>query len=167
MVEFNASFRSVETSVTQINASIERNALAVRANGARDNSDNLSLLNNQQQQIIDEVGISEAAIQQFEDAQILAEQLQGYLDYLNGGSRNVEVQLTANDNEPNVEIAGRSTRLAADITVATYNEETLEISGTIDDAGNLTELSIERTSISAEFVQANLILEDRQFFASA
>jgi len=131
MVEFNASFRSVETSVTQINASIERNALAVR------------------------------------DAQILAEQLQGYLDYLNGGSRNVEVQLTANDNEPNVEIAGRSTRLAADITVATYNEETLEISGTIDDAGNLTELSIERTSINAEFTQASLILEDRQFFAAA
>ena len=167
MVEFNASFRSVETSVTQINASIERNALAVRANDARDNSDNLSLLNNQQQQIIDEVGISEAAIQQFEDAQILAEQLQGYLDYLNGGSRNVQVQLTANDNEPNVEIAGRSTRLAADITVATYNEETLEISGTIDNAGNLTELSIERTSINAEFTQASLILEDRQFFAAA
>ncbi|GEM_PF-2828595 len=167
MVEINASFRSVETSVTQINASVERNALAVQTNGARDNGNNLSLLNNQQQQIIDEVGISEAAIQQFEDAQILAEQLQGYLDYLNGGSRDIQVQLTANDNEPNVEIAGRSTRLAADITVATYNEETLDVSATFDDAGNLTELSIEKTSIRAEFVQANLILEDRQFFAVA
>ncbi len=168
MIELNASFKSTEISVTQLKASAERNALAVQTNNQQKPSS--SLLNDQQRQIVDEVGISDAAIQKFEDAQILADQLRGYVDYLNGNSNSESgfpISITANDNEPTTTIAGSSSKLSASVTAVSFKEETLDINAKFDDAGNLTELSIDKTSVTAEYIKADLILEERQFFAQA
>jgi len=165
MIEIQASFTSVEASYTSIQASSERHALAIEKKGNRPPPP--PSLNNQQQQIVDEVGISQEAIAKFEEAQALADQLQGYLDYLNGNTDDITVQITANDNEANTTIAGSSSKLSASIEVATYKEETLDINAKFDDAGNLTELSIDKTSVTAEYIKADLILEERQFFAQA
>lgn len=164
MIEVNASFRSVEASVTQVKTYSERNALAVRAEGDRPQS---SLLNPQEKQIVDEVGISAEALQKFEDAKLLADQLQDYMDYLNGAGKSNLIQITANDNEPDVVIEGQSTKLAASVTAVTYKEETLDINAKFDDSGNLQELSIDKQSITAEYVKAELITEQRQFYIAA
>ena len=164
MVELNLSLRSVEASVTQFQASSERQLLAARVSGEESQS---SLLNNQQKQIVDEVGISQEAIQKLEEAQILAEQLRQYTDYLNGRDGTATIRIVANDNEPDVEIAGRSTSLSASFTQVSYTEETLDINAKFDDAGNLQELSIDKTTVSAEYTRADLILEDRQFYIAA
>ena len=104
----------------------------------------------------------------------MATQLQDYLDYLNGNvsdddALNIQITTpsTANDNEQTATIAGRSTRLAASVEVATYTEETLDINATFDDAGNLQELSISQTSINAEYIRAEASYQDTQFFARA
>ncbi len=167
MVELNLSLRSVEARVTQFEASSERNALAVQVGNRNAQT---SLLNNQQQQIIDEIGISQEAVQQFEEAQVLADQLRQYTDYLNGRDNaptNIQITATTNDNEPDVTIASRSSRLAASVTVVSVQENTLDVHATFDDVGNLTELSIDRTSISAEYVRAEFITEQRSFFSQA
>ncbi len=165
MIEVNASIRSVQASVTQFQASSERNALAVQVNGQKETP---SLLNNQEKQIVDEVGISAEALQKFEDAKLLADQLQDYLDYLNGrSSTHNSIQITANDNRPDIEISGESTKLSASFTQVTYQEETLDINAKFDDAGNLQELSIDKTSVSAEYTRADLILEESQFYLAA
>lgn len=164
MIELNASFRSVETSVTQVQAAYEQSSLAVRSKNQPPPPP--PALNNQQQQIVDEVGISQEAITKFEEATALADQLQNYLNYLNGeSSQPNSVTITANDNEPSFTIAGESTKLSASVTVATYEEKTLDINAKFDDAGNLQELRIDATSITAEYVKAELITEQRQFFA--
>ena len=164
MVEVNATFKSLELSYTSFQASRESQSLAVRANSSRLSS---SLLNPQENQIVDDVGISSEAVQQFEEAKILADQLQNYLDYLNGrGGDDGVLRITENDNQPDVEIAGRSTNIAASIEIATYSEETLEVQASFDDSGNLQELSIDRTIVTAEYIRADFILEDRQFYAA-
>lgn len=167
MIELNASFKSVETSYTSLQVSSERHSLAVERQGNK--APPPPPLNNQQQQIVDEVGISQEAIQKFQEAQALADQLIGYLDYLNGNTDNdgTSVQIISNDNEPSVTIAGESSKLSASIEVATYKEQTLDINAKFDDAGNLQELSINASSITAEYVRAELITEQRQFFAQA
>lgn len=167
MTELNISLRSVEASYTSLQVSSERSSLAVARQDAGSSSP--SQLNNQQQQIIDEVGISQEAIQQFQEAQALADQLIGYLDYLNGNtdSDGTSIQITANDNQPSVTIAAESSKLSASIEVATYKEQTLDINATFDGAGNLQELNINASSVTAEYVRAELITEQRQFFAQA
>lgn len=164
MIEVNASFRSVEASVTKLEAYSEKSSLALRADGHKPQS---SLLNPQEAQIVDEVGISDAALQKFQDVKILADQLQDYLDYLNGNQNDDDsfVSITANDNAPDITIAGESTKLAASVTVATYKEESLDVNAKFDDNGNLQELSISKETISAEYVQADVILNQQQFFA--
>ena len=173
MIELNASFKSVETSVTQVQASYERSALSIQSNGVRSNNQPpppTPASSVQQQQLVDEVDISAEALQKFEEATALADQLQNYLDYLNGTSSepySVSITPTANDNSPDITIAGEQSKLSASITVATYEEKTLDINAKFDDAGNLQELSIDTTSITAKSVKAELITEQRQFFAQA
>ncbi len=175
MIELNASFTTAQASYTKIQATSEKSNVAIEGrNEVRGNRPppppNLS---NQEQQIIDEVGISEAAIQKFQHAQALATQLQDYLDYLNGNSSDdgtsiqITAPTTANDNEPSTTISGRSTQLSASVEVATYTEETLDINAKFDDAGNLQELSVSKTSITAEYIRADIAYQDTQFFARA
>jgi len=173
MIEFSTSITSSKTSIASYQAISERNSIEI--SGAEKKrpppppASGASGSNNQQQQIIDEVDISQAAIAQFEQAQLLIEELDNYLDYLNGQSPSDTVSLTvpttANDNEAVTEISAQSSRLSASITVAEYSEETLSISGTIDDAGNLTALSVSKESISAQYVSANITREEFSFFA--
>ena len=163
MTEINASITRTQTSVTSYQASYERNTLAYQKRG-----DEALNLTNQQNQIVDEVGISQEAIQQLEEAQRLDQQLRAYNDYLNGDAQpNILVTLTANDNTPDVEIAGQSTRLSASITIAEVSQETLSVSATLDDDGNLTELSVSKESISAQYIQADITSEEFSFYARA
>lgn len=162
MNQIVATFKSVEASYTSIKASSQRQALAVQIGGDQKPS---NLLNNQQQQIVDEVGISEGALQKFEDAQALISQLQGYLNYLNGNGSALDVRITEANDEADVTIAARETNIAASIEVATYKEENIELTADFDDNGNLTSLSVSKETISAEYIKASYIVEDKQFFA--
>jgi len=164
MSQVVATYRSIEASYMSIQATSQRDALAVKIGGDKKRS---NILNTQQQQIVDDVGISQEALQKFEDAQLIAKQLQDYLDYLNGRKDEVNVQIVPTNQEASVEIAGRSTKLSASIEVATYKEETLQITADLDDEGNLTSLSIDKTTISAEYISANISFEDTQFYARA
>ncbi len=167
MIEINASVTSTRTSITSYQATSERNALAVRSNG-NNKPPSASVLNNQQNQIVDEVGISQEAIAQFEEAQRLNEQIRAYSGYLNGDdapSSVISFVANANDNDADVEIAGQSTKLSASITVAEYSEETLSLSAKIDDDGNLTELTISKESISAQYISAEITSEEFSFYA--
>lgn len=163
MIELNASFRSVETNVTKLQAYSEKKSLAVLS---KENKSDSPLLNAQQQQIIDDVDISAGALKQLEEAQALATQLQQYLDYLKGRNDNNRISLVPKD-KPNVVIAGESTKIAASITVATYQEETLDINAKFDDDGTLRELTIDKKSISAEYIDAQFVREDFSFIAAA
>ena len=171
MIEISASFTSAQASYTKIQASSERSAVAIEGRGNK--TPPPPNLSNQEQQIVDEVGISEQAVQKFQEAQALATQLQDYLDYLNGktSDNGTSVQITApttaNDNDQGTTIAGRSTQIAASVEVATYTEETLDINAKFDNAGNLQELSVSQTSITAEYVRAEASYQDTQFYARA
>lgn len=166
MIELNLSVKSSQLNVTSYQATTERNTLNVQVGG---NNPTPSALNNQEQQIVDQVGISPEALQKFEDAKLLANQLQNYSDYLNGKNKGQggNVRLVANDNKPDVTISGQSTQLSASYTLATYYEETLDVSAQFDDDGNLQSLSIDQSKISATYEKAELILNDSQFYLSA
>lgn len=164
MSQVVATYRSIEASYTSIQATSQRDALAVKIGGDKKPS---NILNTQQQQIVDDVGISQEALQKFEDAQLIAKQLQDYLDYLNGRVDASNVQIVPANQDSSVEISGRSTKLSASIEVATYKEETLQITADLDEDGNLTSLSIDKTTISAEYISANISFEDTQFYARA
>ena len=162
MSQVVASFRSVEAELTSVQLSSQRQSLAVRVGGG----EKPNLLNKQQNDIVDGVDLSQEAVQKLEEAQVLARQLADYLDYLKGRGPNPLARITAPDENPDVVVAGRSTNLAASITAGKITEKTLEISANFDDEGNLSELTITKTQASVEFVKADFILEDRQFYAA-
>ena len=161
MIEFSASISSTRTSIASYQSTYEREAVAVRTQNQTQNP----LLNAQQNQIVDEVGISQEAIAQFEEAQRLNEQIRNYSDYLNGDNNSV-LSFVANDNESRTEISGQSTKLSASVTVAEYSEETLNISGTIDADGNLSTLTVSKETINAQYISAEITREDFSFYAS-
>lgn len=162
MSQVVASFRSVEAELTSVQLSSQRQSLAVRVGGG----EKPNLLNKQQNDIVDGVDLSQEAVQKLEEAQALARQLAEYLDYLKDRGSNPLARITAPDENPDAVIAGRSTNLAASITAGKITEKTLEISADFDDEGNLSELTITKTQASVEFVRADFILEDRQFYAA-
>lgn len=161
--EISLSYQRVEAqfSTTKINANRQNLALAYQDKAPSD------ILNTQQQQIVDEVGISEAAIQKFEEAQALIEQIQSYTDYLFGRDRdNNSVNLTEPNGEATAVVAGRSTELSASITTASIREETLDINARFDDDGNLEELTISKTETNIEYERIEASLRDTQFFGA-
>lgn len=158
-----ASYRSVQAEITSFQATAQRQSLDVRINGNQKSS---HLLNRQERQIVDDVGISEEALKKLDDLRQLEQQLKEYLDYLKGHDRGYLVTLSPRNEESAVEIQGRSTNISASITVASYHEETLEIAASVDDDGNISELTITKTETTSEFVQAEFILEDTQFYAA-
>lgn len=162
MSQVVASFRSVEAELTSVQLASQQQSLAVRLDGG----EKPSPLNKQQNDIVDDVDLSQAALQKLEEAQVLARQLEQYLDYLKGRSKNLLPRITAPAENPDVVIAGRSTNLAASITAGKITEKTLEISADFDDEGNLNELTVTKTQTTVEFVKADFILEDRQFYAA-
>jgi len=161
--EISLSYQRVEAqfSTTQINARQQSLALATQDNNPSD------ILNTQQKQIVDEVGISDAAIQAFEDAQALIAQIESYTDYLFGRDRdNNTVRLTEPNGEATAVVAGRSTELSASITTASIREETLDINARFDDDGNLEALSISKTETNIEYERIDVSLRDTQFFGA-
>lgn len=162
MTQVLASYRSVEADITSVQLSAQKQSLAV----ARQGKSPSNLLNKQESQLADEVSISEQAIRKFEEARRLAEQLDAYLKYLKGEAGAELPKITDADRGPDVVIAGRSTNLSATITAGSITEKTLEISAEIDDEGNVSSLSVSKTETTVEFVRAEIILEDKQFYAA-
>ncbi|MCI5060008.1 MAG: hypothetical protein MRY79_02930 [Alphaproteobacteria bacterium] len=162
MTQIAVSYRSVEVNVTSLQVAEQRQRFDLRVGQKPEPS---NILNNQERQIFDDVGISDAALEKLEEAKKLAEQLQDYLDYLKGRGRENSVKITPPQGEPSDVIAKRSTRLAASVTVGSITEKTLEISAEFDEAGKLSELSVSKSETTVEFVRAELTLEQRGFFA--
>ncbi len=164
-IQGSISLQSVQADITQITAKSERQALAYRS-GSK--SPSPSLLNTQENQIVDDVNISDAAVKQLQDARALNNQLQRYLDYLkNDSEEEGRVRLIpAQDKNHQEEIAARATSFEASITAGTIIEETLDIDFTLDDEGKLTELTISASKTTTEFVRAEYTLSDTQFYAA-
>jgi len=161
--EISLSYSRVEAQFTSTQIIARQQNLAL----AYQDKNPSSVLNNQQQQIVDEVGISDAAIKQFEEAQKLAEQLQAYTDYLYGRNNNDDlVRLTEPDGNATAVVAGRSTELSASITTASIREETLDINARFSEDGNLEALSISKAETSFEYEPIEVSLRDTQFFGT-
>jgi hypothetical protein len=161
MQQVELSYRSTQASVTSLQYQSSRQDLAVRLGQPSQNLD----LSRQQRQIIDEVGISQEAVAKLREAQELANQLQNYLDYLNGKTKALGVQIVPVEERGDIEIAGQSTNLAASITMANYKEISIDVSASFDDAGNLQSLSVSQSQVEAQYIQANISLEQKQFYA--
>jgi hypothetical protein len=161
MTQVLASYRSVEANFTSFQASVQKQSLAaqVRSEPAPPN-----LLNKQQSQLADEISISDSALQKFEEARRVEEQLRAYLNYLKGREED-KPHIIPDEQEPTAVISGRSTNISASITAGSIHEESLEISADIDDEGNLNSLTVTKTEKTVEFVHAELILEDTQFYS--
>lgn len=162
MQQVQLSFRSVEASVTSLQYQSSHQDLAVKVGSAQPSNQDLSA---QQRQIIDDVGISQEALVKLREAQDLANQLQNYLDYLNGKSSGLSVEIAPAEGRGDIEISGQSTNLATSIKVATYKETSIDAVANFDDLGNLTSLSISKTEIEAQYIQASVALEKTQFYA--
>jgi hypothetical protein len=162
-----ATYQSTQASITQFQARTEQSAVSVQASGKKPPPP--PPLNAQQQQIVDDVDITDAALEKFQEAQIVAQKLQDYLEYLKGDSSESLTRITApttNDNDPSLTVQGRSSSVEANITKASFSQETLKIAAEFDDDGNLTSLAVDKTTVTAEYVSAEIITEDRQFFAA-
>ncbi len=161
-----ATYQSTQASVTQFQARSEQSVVAAQASGKKPPP---PPLNAQQQQIVDDVGITEAALEKFQQAQIVAQKLEDYLDYLKGGNSQDLPRITApttNDNDPLLTVQGRSSSVEANVTVASFSQETLKIEAEFDDDGNLTSLAVDKTTITAEYVKVDITAQDNQFFAT-
>jgi len=164
MIEVNASFQSVKTSVSSLQAQYKSNSLAYQK-GSNDKS--LGFLNTQENQIADEVDISQQAIKALEEARALSDFLQNYLDYLNGNNSTISVSISpVQEQNTGTQIASRSTELSASITKVSYEEENLELTARFTDEGQLQELIVEKSSLKAEYLKAEISLKDTQFYAS-
>ena len=165
MTQIVASYRSVEADVTSYQAALQRQNLSLNITGKKPKDENLSP---QAQQIVDDVGISQEALDKLKEAQKLADYLQSYLDYLKGRGKTPPARIIPpqEGSGPRVEISGQSTNLAASVTVGSIRAETLEVTATLDDNGNISELSITKTSTTIEFAQIDITRQDQQFYAS-
>jgi len=123
-----------------------------------------SLLNTQESQIIDDVNISDAALKQLEDSRALNNQLQRYLDYLRGEDNQTSVTITSRDNRPEA-IAARATTVEASITAGKINKTNIDIDFTLNDDGELNELTVKASQTTTEFIRAEYSLNDTQFYA--
>lgn len=158
--EISLSYQRTQAQFTSVQVNSRERSLAL----AYKDKNPSDILSRQQQQIVDEVGISEAAVKQFEEAQKLAAQLEAYNDYLYGRGGGNSVRLKKLDGQATVYVAGQSSELSASITTAQIHQETLDIKAQFDDDGNLQELSVKKTEINVEYISAELITRDTQFF---
>lgn len=159
--DISLSLRTIEAQISSTQINVRDQSLSLVGRQAPANA-----LNTQQQQIVDEVGISDEAIQLFEEAQRLANQLQAYNDYLFGGDRDNLVRLTEPNGQSTAVVSGRSSELAASITTASIREETLDINASFNESGDLQELSITRTETNIEYERIEVSLRDTQFFGA-
>lgn len=161
-IQGSISIQSLSAEITQISTRSERQALAYQSGSKAPVP---SLLNSQESQIVDDVNISDLAVKQLQDARSLNNQLQRYLDYLRGDDSENKVTLTPSNDRAEA-IAARATSFEANITAGKITETNLEVDFTLDDEGNLTELSVKASQTTTEFVKAEFTLSDTQFFAA-
>ena len=119
-----------------------------------------SEFSNQEQQIIDDVGISAQAIEQLQAARALADQLQDYLDYLNGRApQNVlltDVDGPENPNAENVQINAQATSLSASISYTETTATQTSISAEFTDEGELINFEIDQIRVSERELNVEL-----------
>jgi len=163
-IQGSISISSVQAEISQISAKSERQAVAYRSNS--NPSSPASFLNAQENQIVDDVNISDAAVKQLEQARALNDQLQSYLDYLKGNDQNKTNVRLVPTSAPTQEIAARATSLEASITAGKVTESNIDIDFTLDDNGDLSSLSVEASKTTTEFVSTSYTLSDTAFYAS-
>ena len=161
-IQGSISIQSVQADITQISARSERSALAYQS-GSKAHTP--SLLNTQESQIVDDVSISDAAIKQLQETRALNNQLQQYLDDLRSDDNQTNVTITQADNRPEA-IAARATTVKASITAGKITETNLDIDFTLNDAGELTDLTVKASQTTTEFVSAKYSMSDIQFYTS-
>lgn len=161
-IQGSLSIQSVQADITQIAVRSERTALAYQSGSKASGS---LLLNTQESQIIDDVSISDAAVKQLEDTRALNNQLQRYLDYLRGEDNQTSVTIISKDNRPEA-IAARATTVEASITAGKITETNIDIDFSLNDDGQLTELTVKASQTTTEFIRAEYSLNDTQFYAS-
>lgn len=162
MIEGSIKIQSTSVEITQLKARAERQALAYRSSKPSQNT----IFNRQENQIIDDVNISDAAIKQLEQARSFNNKLEKYLDYLKGNNQNKRDVRLILQNRNDEQISARVTSFDASITAGKITGETLEIDFTLNDIGNLTDLTIGTSKTTTEFVSSERTLSDTQFYYS-
>lgn len=158
--DISLSLRSIEAQFIRQEIYVRDKSLSLSDNQGRTNP-----LNSQQQQIVDEVGISDEAVQLFEEAQRLADQLQAYNDYLFGDG-DLLARLTEPNDQVDFTVEGRSSELSASITAASIREETLDVNASFNENGGLQSLSINRSETNIDYERIEVSLRDTHFFGS-
>ena len=163
MQQVELSYRSTQASVTSLQYQSSRQDLSVRLGQSSQNLD----LSRQQRQIIDEVGISQEAVTRLREAQELANQLQNYLDYLNGKTEGINIQISPKLNAASVEISGHLTKSELSFIKAAYRETNIDIVANYDDNDNLQSLSVSKSKVEAQYVRTSAGLQQTQFYLNS
>jgi len=153
MIEVNASITAYQRQSITVESQLQRNAVAFR--GGSGNSDS-PLLNAQQNQIVDDVGISPEAIQKLEQARVLENQLRQYLNYLKGEAPQNVLLVEANDNSEGARIDARSESLSASISYTETTATQTNISARFTDEGELVDLAIDQIRVSEKSISVEL-----------
>lgn len=155
MIELNASISTFSRQKVQIDNEYKRQSIAfsdIKQNGAA-----LQNATNQENQIIDAVGISDAAIEKLNEAKALSDKLKSYLDYLNGTSSQSVVVIKANDNDENsIQIDAQSVKASANISYTKTTATQTDIKARFTNDGQLIDLEINQIRISEEELNVDL-----------
>lgn len=161
MIEGSIKIQSLQADITQVKAHSKHQSLAYASSNKNQSS---PLFNKHENQIIDDVNISDSALKQLENIQILNKQLQKYINYLKGNNDNNKVKIVPDDNRKEA-IAAKATSFDASITAGKIIEKTLDIDFKLNDDGSLNELTVSTSETTTEFVNAKFTLSDTQFYA--
>ncbi|MEM6811696.1 MAG: hypothetical protein AAF549_04430 [Pseudomonadota bacterium] len=151
MIEVNASITSFKRQEVRLESSLQRAAVQIDQNANR----KIPAFSNQENQIADDVSISTEAIQQLQETKALADQLQFYLDYLQGRQPNNVLVLEPN-GQPNVTIDVQSAERSATISVSQTEITRTNISATFSDEGELLELELDQIRVSEQDISVEL-----------
>ena len=156
MIELKASISTYSRQQIQMESQVKRQSVAVSSN-RENNSATLQNATNQENQIIDEIGISDSAINKLNDAKALSDKLKSYLDYLNGKSPQSVLIIKANDNdESTVRINAQSVAASTNISYIKTTASQTNINAKFTDNGQLIDLEINQIRISEEELDINL-----------
>ncbi|MEM8832959.1 MAG: hypothetical protein AAGB32_00315 [Pseudomonadota bacterium] len=158
-IEVNATITSYQQRSIEIQTQSQQARIGV-SSGRPPPTSAPSEFSNQEQQIIDDVGISAEAIEQLQAARALADQLQDYLDYLNSRApQNVlltDIDGPENPNAENVQINAQATSLSASISYTETTATQTSVSAEFTDEGELINLEIDQIRVSERELNVEL-----------
>ena len=164
MIELNASISTYSQKQVSIESQSQRQFLSVAKNHGGDKKPDLLNATNQDNQIIDDLDISAAAIKKLNEAKALSEQIQNYLDYLNGETpQNIVLTTPSNDNDnSNIQINAQSVETSTSISYSETTATQTDINARFTDDGELIDLEINQIRVSEKslFIESqNRILD--------